>query len=111
MSTRIFVFTFVMMLLLASCDNEASSYSLEQQKRETTVELLEAPKDTIVVYLDETADSRVTTMYVFDENGVKDVYIQHTNTNNLDALPVGVLFLLMGLMFVAGIFMGSPIIS
>lgn len=96
----LFLFT---ALLLTSC-NEASHYTEEQSKKNTTLELIELPKGTIAVSIVEGSPDK---MYVFNEQLlITDEYVMVTNSDYVPSLPFGYLMLFILLGVAIGILIG-----
>lgn len=89
-------------LLISSCNDSRKEFN-NSSKKLTTIELQEAPKDTIIV-----SEINNKSVYVFDNNNlVIDKYqIQGIDTVQITA---GALFIISVLLFLFGCFIGYTV--
>ena len=91
----------ISIIALSSCYRNVEN-SVADPKKETTVELQELPKDTVVISIDEHI------LYVFDDN---NQVVYKTISPEEDSFPIHTMFflLLIGMGIVVGVLIGVQI--
>lgn len=94
----------ILLVLLSSC-SEVSTYTEEQQLRKTTLEILQAPKDTVVITTTN-LDNDFPVYYQLVDDKVVEKYVKSTNSNMV-RIQLGDLFATIAIIFAVGMLLGA----